>query len=191
MRSAFGPTLSVFSTALGWLGVVGGGSAAARGDASEDTPQVSYLTLGHPTADEVQRNVQRMLAESGQSTQAVDVADWHPELRTRIERYCAGERVAFDDVPLALRPHTEFQSRILESTRAIPYGQRISYAELAQQAGYPRAARAVGTVMSSNRLPLLIPCHRVVGSGGKLGGYSAPQGLTLKAWLLQLESGAE
>ena len=70
----------------------------------------------------------------------------------------------------------------------MPRGETVSYAELAGRAGSPNAARAVGGVMAGNRVPLLVPCHRVVGAGGRLGGFSAPTGVELKKRLLALEA---
>jgi methylated-DNA-[protein]-cysteine S-methyltransferase len=83
---------------------------------------------------------------------------------------------------------TDFQRKVLDACRAIPPGETLSYAELAVIAGAPGAARAVGNVMRTNRIPLVIPCHRVVGSGGSLGGYSAPDGLAMKRKLLEREA---
>src|SRR5262249_38827056 len=139
----------------------------------------------HASADDVRRACRR----SPEISTGSDLRehDWHPELRRRLERYCVGEKCEFDDVPLELPDRTEFQQRILKVTRRIPYGGTMSYGELAEKAGYPRAARAVGTVMSSNRFPIVVPCHRVVASGGKTGGYTSPQGVTLKLRLLALE----
>ncbi|MEX1224432.1 MAG: MGMT family protein, partial [Pirellulales bacterium] len=72
--------------------------------------------------------------------------------------------------------------------RRIPIGQTMSYAELAAVAGSPGAARAVGNIMAGNRVPIIVPCHRVVGSGGSLGGYSSSGGLRTKRRLLSLEA---
>ena len=94
------------------------------------------------------------------------------------------------NVPVALDAKTEFRRRVLQQCRRIPYGDTLTYAELAVAAGSPRACRAVGNIMARNRIPLVIPCHRVVGSHGSLGGYSAPSGLPMKQRLLRLE-GAE
>ena len=116
------------------------------------------------------------------------VSNWYPELRQRLERYAAGDRVQFDDIQLCDPGRTAFQQQIIEVTRNLKYGETITYGELAARADRPRAARAVGTVMSSNRFPIIVPCHRVVGAAGGLGGYSAPQGLSLKTQLLELES---
>lgn len=115
--------------------------------------------------------------------------DWNPKLRTRLERYAVGERDEFNDVALDFPSQTEFQQRILAVTRRIRYGKTMSYGDLAAKAGYPRAARAVGTVMSSNLFPIVIPCHRVVAAGDKPGGYTSPQGVSMKLRLLALEAG--
>ncbi len=79
----------------------------------------------------------------------------------------------------------------MAACRRIPWGQTRSYAQLAAVAGRPGAARAVGSVMAKNRVPLVVPCHRVIASSGQLGGYSAPQGLSLKRRLLAMESGVK
>ncbi len=83
---------------------------------------------------------------------------------------------------------TEFQLRVWNALREIPYGETRSYAEVAAQVGTPRAVRAVGTANGANPLSLVIPCHRVIASGGKLGGYGG--GLDLKARLLAMEQRA-
>ena len=76
----------------------------------------------------------------------------------------------------------------MHQCRRIPYGRTMSYAELAAKAGSPNAARAVGNCMAGNRIPLIVPCHRVVCSDGRLGSYSAPGGTRMKRRLLDLES---
>ena len=90
------------------------------------------------------------------------------------------------DIAIDTRGYTEFQSAVVEVCRRIPRGETATYGELAASAGRPRAARAVGTVMSQNRFPLVVPCHRVVASNS-LGGFSAPEGLSLKRRLLRME----
>jgi len=101
----------------------------------------------------------------------------------QVEEYLAGERREFR-LPLDIRG-TEFQRKVWKAMRQIPYGQVKSYGELARQAGHPGAARAVGSACGANPLPIIVPCHRVVGSHG-LGGYG--YGLKLKKWLLRLEA---
>jgi methylated-DNA-[protein]-cysteine S-methyltransferase len=105
----------------------------------------------------------------------------------RLLGYADGEAVDLSDVPVAVGHLSTFQRRVVQACRAIPAGQQLSYGQVAVLAGSPGAARAVGQVMASNRIPLVVPCHRVVASGGGLGGFSAPQGLAMKRRLLALE----
>ena len=102
-------------------------------------------------------------------------------------KYFAGERVVFD-LPIDLSGFTPFQLAVYEVVSRIPYGSVLSYREIAEQIGRARAARGVGSAMAANPLPVIIPCHRVVGSSGKLTGYSAPGGLVSKKWLLAMEA---
>ncbi|MCA9131134.1 MAG: MGMT family protein [Planctomycetales bacterium] len=97
------------------------------------------------------------------------------------------------DVPMTLLDWSgvpDFHRRVLQLCSKIPSGMTVSYGDLARQAGNPRAARAVGTAMARNRWPLIIPCHRVVGSTGKLTGYSGIGGIETKRALLGLEKEA-
>jgi len=106
-------------------------------------------------------------------------------LADRLRRYARGEAVAFPDV-LDLQGVSPFQQAVSEAARDIPSGQTCSYGELAARAGRPGAARAVGQVMARNPWPIIVPCHRVVASGGGLGGYGGG-GLEMKRRLLRLE----
>jgi len=83
---------------------------------------------------------------------------------------------------------TGFRRKIVATTRQLRYGETTTYGELARRAGHPGAARAVGTVMSTNRFPILIPCHRVLASGGKLGGFTSPAGTNLKQRMLEAQA---
>ncbi|MGI8981273.1 MAG: methylated-DNA--[protein]-cysteine S-methyltransferase [Pirellulaceae bacterium] len=110
------------------------------------------------------------------------------ELIQRLQSYAAGDKsVTFGDVPLELSHLSVFQKKVVDRCRRIRVGGTRTYGELAGLAGFPGAARAVGSVMSRNRFPIVVPCHRVVGSAGSLGGFSAPQGISLKARMLALE----
>ncbi|MFA6175783.1 MAG: MGMT family protein [Phycisphaerae bacterium] len=84
---------------------------------------------------------------------------------------------------------TEFTQKVLKTCMKIPPGQTITYAQLAKKAGFPKAARAVGSVLAKNKLPLIIPCHRVVRADGKIGNFSAPGGTKLKKRMLEHEKG--
>ncbi len=122
--------------------------------------------------------------------------DIHPESEMAVQaasqvgEYLAGKRQSFD-FPIDWQVLKSFQRQVLQATFAIPYGKTATYAQIAIQVGKPRAARAVGRAEATNPMPLVIPCHRVLGSDGKLHGYGAAQGLVTKAWLLRLETGEQ
>lgn len=106
------------------------------------------------------------------------------EVRRQLAEYFAGERKEFD-VPLALEG-TDFQVSVLEALQRIPYGETTSYGAIAKQIGRPKAVRAVGAANGRNPIPIIVPCHRVIGSSGDLTGFGG--GLDTKAELLRLEA---
>ncbi|MFA7535808.1 MAG: methylated-DNA--[protein]-cysteine S-methyltransferase [Desulfuromonadales bacterium] len=108
------------------------------------------------------------------------------EGQRQLQEYFAGARTKFE-LPIDLGGLSPFAARILSDLQNVPYGSTITYGDLAALAGHPGAARAVGRVMARNPLPIVIPCHRVLGSGGQLTGYSGGEGLTCKKWLLDFE----
>ena len=107
-------------------------------------------------------------------------------VRRELDEYFEGRRRDFD-LPLDLRGREGFSRDILERLSKVPYGEVTTYKSLAVEAGNPRAARAVGTIMNRNPIPIVLPCHRVVGSNGSLVGYGG--GLERKRLLLDLEAG--
>ncbi len=113
-------------------------------------------------------------------------ANMLPQLQTQIRRFFSGEPTHFR-VKLDLNGRSEFHQHVLRACAMIPYGETLTYGQLAELARRPGAARAVGTAMAGNPIPLIIPCHRVVAAGGRLGGYSSPGGTKTKERLLQLE----
>lgn len=106
------------------------------------------------------------------------------EVRRELDEYFRGERRSFD-VPLDWRLTSGFVNRVLRETARIPFGETRSYAEMAASAGSPRAFRAAGSALGANPIPIVVPCHRVLRSGGALGGYGG--GLEVKRALLELE----
>jgi len=108
----------------------------------------------------------------------------HPVV-DRVRAYFAGEPVSFDDVDLDFSWATPFQTGVADALRAIPFGETVTYGELAALAGHPNAQRAAGTFCARNRFPLFVPCHRVVAADG-LGSYGS-LGLEYKRRLLELE----
>ena len=169
MRKQYsGKGLADFSTEFGWMAAVGSGAV------------IWQLTFGHESPQAARGALDGTLAG--------DAADgWNPKFVERLTAYAEGRKDDFHDVPIELGRQTDFQQRVVRFCRAIPYGQTLTYGQVADMAGCPRAARAVGNVMAINRIPLVVPCHRVVAAGGGLGGYSAGEGVRLKLRLLELE----
>jgi len=156
-----------FNTDMGWVGIL----ASAKG--------LLGTTLPRHSAQEAYQ----LLGDS------VNQATWSPhlfdDLMERLKVYFSGHKAAFPD-ELDLSGATPFQGEVWEITRLIPYGEIRSYLWVANQIKRPRAARAVGQALSRNPLPVIVPCHRVVASDGKLGGFSG--GAEMKRHLLWLET---
>ncbi len=182
--------LYVFPSSLGWV-------AVDWADA-----QLRALVFGYPSGAEAAGVLRAALTvpDGDENAEAPDCDCWVDveqhrrgvvreirRLAERIQAYADGGRDLFLDIPVALGDVTEFQGRVLQECRQIGFGRTLTYGQLAAKAGYPQAARAVGTVMAHNRVPLVIPCHRVVGSGGALRGYSGCGGTAMKRRLLELE----
>ncbi|GJG86156.1 hypothetical protein tb265_13370 [Gemmatimonadetes bacterium T265] len=122
-------------------------------------------------------------ASAPASDRAGPASDVVAEARAQLDAYFAGTRTTFD-LPLAARG-TPFQTRVWAALRAIPFGETISYAELARRVGSPSAVRAVGGANGRNPLSIVVPCHRVVGADGSLAGFGG--GVERKRWLLRHE----
>jgi methylated-DNA-[protein]-cysteine S-methyltransferase len=106
------------------------------------------------------------------------------DLRRQLDEYFAGRRRHFD-VTLDRRLSHGYRLAVLEELSRVPFGQTVSYKDLAERTGKPGASRAVGTAMATNPIPIVVPCHRVLRTGGALGGYGG--GLDTKVWLLRHE----
>lgn len=156
----------IFPTALGWVGLL----ASPKG--------IRRLVLP-------QQDKEGVLRELGQVTEAPSNPAAFKDLTQRIKRYFAGYRIEFPDT-VDLDGNSPFQRLVLDRIRRIPYGQTRSYGSLAQEVGIPQGARAVGQALARNPVPLIIPCHRVVGRNG-MGGFTG--GVELKRFLLRLEAG--
>jgi methylated-DNA-[protein]-cysteine S-methyltransferase len=161
---------SLFETALGFGGVVAG---------EEGLIEV-FLPFSGESEDEIALNIALLYPfATGENLVTSKAAGL-------LGRYFAGEQVSFA-LQVARGDYTPFQSAVYEAVESIPYGSVKSYGEIAKQIGRPGAARGVGTAMARNPLPIIIPCHRVVGVSGSLTGYSAPGGVMSKQWLLRME----
>ena len=171
---ATGYRYHIFETDLGWVGLLASDSGIRRSTLPCDSPDVCADGLG----------------AEGES--AVANARPFADLQRRLVGYFAGRRASFDDVPLDLDGATEFHRRAWAACRTIPRGETRSYKWLASMAGSRRAARAAGQSMARNRLPIIVPCHRVVGTDGGLRGFGSGQTrLDLKRRLLDMERGTD
>jgi methylated-DNA-[protein]-cysteine S-methyltransferase len=132
---------------------------------------------------------ERRLAAKANSAGAADPPPVVAALMADIRRYLAGERVEFSAVAVDFEGIEPFRRSLYDALRGIGFGSTTTYGELAQRLGLegPEAARDVGAAMGKNPVPVVIPCHRVLAAGGKLGGFSAPGGAATKQKLLALE----
>ncbi len=158
----------VFESALGWLGVVYSRAGLAG------------IVLPRPTAEDVRQAVWAQFPDAHPAP-AEDAPD---RIVEQLQRYAAGERVTFR-VALDWSGHTPFRQSVWQATLGIPYGETRSYQWVAQAIGRPRAARAVGQALAANPMPIVVPCHRVLASDGRLAGFGG--GLNMKRCLLGLE----
>jgi methylated-DNA-[protein]-cysteine S-methyltransferase len=163
--------IHIFSIAWGWLGA----AAGSQGLLATTLPRNSRQEV----LDVLLRQYPR--AQEGSTPLLKD-------LRAKLERYFLGQRVSFSDQPLDTAGATDFQSRVWEVVRNIPFGETRTYGWVAVRVSSPLAARAVGRAMALNPLPIIIPCHRIVGHNGQLTGFGG--GVAMKRRLLDMESEA-
>lgn len=158
----------VFRTKLGWMGLVGNQKGVQR------------IYLPEPSRQDLSERITREFPGSGVGGHALTKA------KREILEYFDGHRKKFE-MPLDLSWATPFQQKVYRTMLAIPFGRVQTYRWLAEKSGKPKGLRAVGNANGKNRWPLVVPCHRIVGSDGRLTGFSAPGGLDLKEKLLRLE----
>ncbi len=160
---------SIFKTTWGWFGLL----------ASEAGLRRTCLPMAR------RQDVEAYLTADLTETPRLNIAaDTSAEL---IQVYFKGKRVDFLDFPVDVSDLTPFYRAVLDALRSVPYGQTVSYTDLAVLAGRPKAVRAVANAVARNPLPLIIPCHRVLRKDGSLGGFSAAGGVMIKKRLLALE----
>ncbi len=164
-------SFTLFDTAIGRCGLAwrGGKVAGFALPGASDAATRDQLSRRHPGAGP---------------------AEPPPEIAAAIDgvrRLLDGEPADLSSVPVDLAGVPPFEGRVYEALRCVPPGATITYGELAERAGSPGAARAVGMAMARNPIPVIIPCHRVLAGGGRSGGFSAPGGVTTKFRLLQIE----
>ncbi len=158
----------IFATRVGYLAIV----ASRRGLCRVYLPHGSRRVLGA----RIRRDF----------PQAVESPRLMGRLVEALQRYFAGRPVRFD-VPLDTRGASTFELAVWRACRRIEYGQVATYKQLAERVGRPGGARAIGMAMRRNRWPIVVPCHRVIRSDGRPGGYSGPGGEDFKLRLLKME----
>ena len=131
--------------------------------------------------------VAQLMAKLGQSAAPEEEI---AELVADIQAYARGERVDFDEVPLDLGGQPEFNRKVYADILKLGWGETTTYGEIARRLGDVALSRAVGAALGANPIPLIVPCHRVLGSNGKAGGFSAPGGAGSKMKMLALERAA-
>jgi methylated-DNA-[protein]-cysteine S-methyltransferase len=163
---------TVFETAAGFCAIGWGEAGMAR------------FQLPDRDAAATERTMLRRLPAAQPNVPPPEVA----AVIAAAQRYFAGEEVDFAQVAVDLDGQDDFFRRIYAATRAVGYGRTTTYGALARELGAgPESARAVGQAMAKNPVPLIIPCHRVLAAGGKVGGFSAPGGADSKVKMLALE----
>lgn len=159
----------IFQTKWGFFGLAGIESALCR------------TCLPEPTSTGIQRRLLENLPDPDSDK------DFFKNLQEQIAGYFEGARVDFSRIPVTLAGLSGFSRKVLTACRKVEAGQTVTYSELAKNSGRPAASRAVGSVLARNPLPLIIPCHRVIRTDGKMGGFTAPGGIPLKKRMLELE----
>ena len=161
---------TIFKTKWGYFGLAGTKSALYR----------THLPWSEP------KNIESRLQKNLPGAQFDET--FFKILQKQIAAYFEGSCVNFSpDIPVILDGFGGFSREVLTACRDIEFGQSITYSGLAQKTGRPAASRAVGNALAKNPLPLIIPCHRVLRTDGKMGGFSAPGGISFKKRMLALE----
>jgi methylated-DNA-[protein]-cysteine S-methyltransferase len=162
----------VVETALGFIGIAWSDTGLTR---------VSLFQRDRMT---VERRLERLgVAASPEG----EIPAWVAALIRDIKAYADGEEIDFSGVPVDLRGVDDFQQAIYGAARQLAFGETTTYGELAKRAGHAGLPRETGQALGANPVPLVIPCHRIVAAGGKIGGFSAPGGSTTKEKMLALE----
>lgn len=186
--------LHTFSTAIGCCGIAWEGDLIAGfllpGDTYAGRPESSAhaSTPFFPTVATAHASTTAHASDSTAASETASIPSFIAALVERVQAHLGGRLEHLKDLPLDWERVTPFQARVLRATVEIPPGQALTYGELAARLGAaPGTARAIGGALGANPWPLLVPCHRVTGAGGRLTGFSSRGGVELKARLLAIE----
>lgn len=164
----------VFETALGFVGIAWSEAGLTR------------LCLFQRDPASVERRLER-LGATGAGNAENNAPGWVTALVRDIRAYADGQEIDFSAVPVDLAGVDDFRLAIYEAARKLGFGETTTYGELAKRAGQAGLPRETGQALGANPVPLVIPCHRILAAGGKIGGFSAPGGSTTKERMLALE----
>jgi methylated-DNA-[protein]-cysteine S-methyltransferase len=163
---------NIFETAHGFCAIAWNGKGVIR------------FRLPEPNAEATEQSLLRRLSDATPAALPPDIA----QAVDAATRYFSGEKIDFTGVPLDLGKQTELFEKIYAAARRLSWGETTTYGAMAKQFGDVwEIAREVGQAMSKNPVPLIIPCHRVLAAGGKVGGFSAPGGSETKKKMLEME----
>ena len=165
---------AIFETPIGACGIAWG----PRG--------ITGLQLPEATAQGTRSRMQRRWAGAAE-------AEPPPDVQRAIDRVLAllkGEAIDLGDIPLDLEAAPDFHRKVYEVARTIPPGQTMTYGEIAKKLGAPHESREVGQALGRNPVAIIVPCHRVLGADGKMGGFSANGGVATKRRILEIEGAA-
>lgn len=162
----------VFETALGFIGIAWSEKGLTR------------LSLFQRDRAAVERRMERLGVAIGGDSNA---PAWIAALVRDVRAYAEGEEIDFSGVPVDLAGVDDFRLAIYKAARKLSFGETTTYGELAKRAGHGGLPRETGQALGANPVPLVIPCHRILAAGGKIGGFSAPGGSTTKERMLALE----
>lgn len=165
----------LFETSLGWMGI-------AWSDAG-----ITRVQIPERDRDASERRLKRL---SGDAITEVTSTNLPADIAVVVDhlvRYAAGEAVDFSGIAVDLSGVDPFQLAIYDAARQLGFGETVTYGGLAAAAGYPGEARDTGQALGKNPVPIIVPCHRIVAAGGKIGGFSAPGGSRTKEKLLAME----
>ena len=164
-------TTDIFATPLGWVAIAASQRGIARTSLPEPTPDAALAVISD--------------FDSQKTAGSEVVLD---RAKNLLIRFCQGEAVSLDEIRVDDSGWTDYTRRAREACRSIPRGETRTYGWLAEQAsGSKSSARAAGRAMATNPVPIIIPCHRVIGSDGNLHGFGGSVGLPLKSRLLIIE----
>jgi methylated-DNA-[protein]-cysteine S-methyltransferase len=162
----------IFETAAGWCGIAWNEAGIVR------------FTLPTSSEASAERSMLRRMPEITRAEPPADVQKTIADAR----RYFSGEVIDFSNVRLDLGPQDAFFAKVYDAVRRLGWGEATTYGAVAKQLGAgPEAARDVGQAMANNPIPLIVPCHRVLAAGKKIGGFSAPGGSDTKRRMLEME----